>query len=403
MTISGAKNSALKLMAACILAEGSHTLDNVPDIADVQLMAGVLGAIGLQVDRSAAGRLTIERGADLQPEAPYELVERMRASTAVLGPLLATVGEARVAMPGGDDFGTRPIDMHLAGLEALGAHFELTHGDICGRTEGLRGAEITLEYPSVGATENLLMAAVLAEGHTSILNAAREPEIADLAAFLNRMGATVVGAGTSRIDIDGVSELRAVTHSVVPDRLEVATYLAAVAVAGGELVLHGTRADHIELLVDRMGTMGVRISPEGESLWAMSTQRPRATSLATLPYPGLATDFLPLLVAVLCYADGTSFATENVFAGRFGYVGELARMGARIRVEDHHLIIEGSESLSGAPVRAPDIRAGAALLVAGLGAEGTTEIHGGEHIDRGYESIDRKLSEVGANVERLAE
>lgn len=399
--ISGAKNSALKLMAACLLAEGTYTIANVPNIGDVTLMTGVLEAIGVQVHQLGDNRIEVTRGPDLQPEAPYELVERMRASTAVLGPLLATVGEARVAMPGGDDFGARPIDMHLAGLEALGATFELSHGDICGRTEALVGAEIALDYPSVGATENLLMAAVLAKGHTSILNAAREPEIADLAAFLNRMGATVVGAGTSRIDIDGADHLEAVTHSVVPDRLEVATFLAALGITGGELTLHHTRPDHIELLIERMGAMGMRISPEGDSIWAMSRSRPRATDLATLPYPGLATDFLPLLVAVLCFGDGTSFATENVFAGRFGYVGELARMGAQVRVEDHHLIIDGVESLSGAPVRAPDIRAGAALLVAGLGAMGTTEIRGGEHIDRGYESIHEKFGALGATVERL--
>lgn len=402
--ISGAKNSALKLMAACLLAEGTHTLRNVPDIADVTLMSGVLEAIGLSITRKQEDHTTtlvIERGPDVQPEAPYELVEKMRASTAVLGPLLATVGEARVAMPGGDDFGARPIDMHLAGLEALGASFELSHGDIFGTTDGLVGAEIALDYPSVGATENLLMAAVLASGSTTIINAAREPEIADLASFLNRMGATVVGAGTSRIDIVGVPELRAVEHTVVPDRLEVGTFLAALGIAGGELTLHNTRPDHLEMLVDRLGAMGLRISPEGDSLWAMSRSRPRATDVATLPYPGLATDFLPLLVAVLCFADGTSYATENVFAGRFGYVGEFARMGAGIRVEDHHLVIDGVESLSGAPVRAPDIRAGAALVVAGLGAEGITEVRDGYHIDRGYERLEEKLRAIGAPVERV--
>ncbi|MFV0316603.1 MAG: UDP-N-acetylglucosamine 1-carboxyvinyltransferase [Microthrixaceae bacterium] len=402
--ISGAKNSALKLMAACLLAEGTHTLANVPDIADVTLMTGVLEATGLTVTPTRDdGRttLSIERGPEVRPEAPYELVEKMRASTAVLGPLLATVGEARVAMPGGDDFGARPIDMHLAGLEALGARFELSHGDIIGTTDGLVGAEIALEYPSVGATENLLMAAVLAKGSTTIINAAREPEIADLASLLNRMGGAVVGAGTSRIDIEGVEELRAVSHSVVPDRLEVGTFLAALGVAGGEVTLHGTRADNLEMLVDRMGAMGLRISPEGDSLWAMSRSRPHATDVATLPYPGLATDFLPVLVSVLCLAEGTSYATENVFAGRFGYVGELARMGARVRVEDHHLVIDGVETLSGAPVRAPDIRAGAALVVAGLGAEGTTEIRDGYHIDRGYERLDEKLSALGAPVERV--
>jgi UDP-N-acetylglucosamine 1-carboxyvinyltransferase len=399
--INGAKNSALKLMAACVLAEGTHVLNNVPDIADVTLMTGVLEAIGLTVCRRDDGAMEVVRDGPLQPEAPYELVEQMRASTAVLGPLLAAVGEAHVAMPGGDDFGARPIDIHLRGLEALGAEFELSHGVIHGRTAGLVGSEIVLDYPSVGATENLLMAAVLAEGHTVITNAAREPEIADIAAFLNRMGARVVGAGSARIDVDGVAELRAVEHRVVPDRLEVATFLAALGVAGGELTLTDTRPDHLELLVDRMGSMGIRISPDGDNLWAMRTSPLKATDVATLPYPGLATDFLPLLVAVLCFAEGTSYATENVFAGRFGYVGELARMGAQIKVEDHHLVIDGVDHLSGAPVRAPDIRAGAALIVAALGAEGETIVRDGEHVDRGYEDLDTRLRAIGADVLRM--
>ena len=398
--ISGAKNSALKLMAACVLAEGDHVLRNVPDIVDVSLMAAVLEAIGLRVELKDA-TAAVSRGPELLPEAPYELVEKMRASTALLGPMLAVSGEARIAMPGGDDFGARPIDMHLAGLEQLGAHFELEHGDIKGSTDGLRGAEIVLDYPSVGATENLLMAAVLAEGHTVIMNAAREPEIADLAAMLNRMGAQVVGAGSPRIDIDGVGELRAVSHSVVPDRLEAATYLAAVGVAGGELTLTNTRLDHMEMLVDRMGAMGIRISPDGDDLWAMARSRPKPADVATLPYPGLATDFLPLLVAVQCFATGTSYATENIFSGRFGYVGELARMGAHIKVEDHHLVIDGTEALSGAPVRALDIRAGAALVVAALGAEGETVVRDGQHIDRGYEDLAAKMQAVGADVVRV--
>jgi UDP-N-acetylglucosamine 1-carboxyvinyltransferase len=401
VTIGGAKNSALKLMAACVLAPGRHLLRNVPDIADVDMMAGVLEALGMQVRRREDGAMEILRGEEVTPEAPYELVERMRASTAVLGPLLAAVGEARVAMPGGDDFGSRPIDMHLAGLEALGATFELSHGVIHGRAGRLEGAEIVLGYPSVGATENLLMAAVLAEGRTFIRNAAREPEIADLAAFLNRMGARVLGAGSPTIEVDGVRELRAVEHTVVPDRLEVATFLAALGVAGGELTLHHTRADHLEMLIDKMGAMGLRISPEGDSVWAMQRGRPHPVDVATLPYPGLATDFLPLLVAVLCFAEGTSYATENVFAGRFGYVGELARMGAQLRVEDHHLVVDGVERLSGAPVRALDIRAGAAIVVAALGADGETVVHDGQHIDRGYEDFAGKLRAIGADVERV--
>ena len=397
--ISGAKNSALKLMAASVLCEGCHVLRNVPDIADVTLMAGVLEALGVSVRRRGSS-LEILREEKVTPVAPYELVERMRASTAVIGPLLAACGEAHVAMPGGDDFGSRPIDMHLVGLEALGATFELRHGIIHGRAEQLRGAEVVLEYPSVGATENLLMAGVLARGRTVVRNAAREPEIADLAAFLNRMGARVLGAGSSNVEIEGVEELRAVEHQVVPDRLEVATYLGALGVAGGEITLRNVRPDHLEMLIEKLGAMGMRVSPEGDGLWAMQRGRPRAVDVATLPYPGIATDFLPLLVAVLSVAEGTSYATENVFSGRFGYVGELARMGAAIRVEGHHLVIDGVERLSGAPVRAPDIRAGAALVVGALGAEGQTTVLGGEHIDRGYEDLAGKLRRLGADVRR---
>ncbi len=398
--VGGAKNSALKLMAACVLAEGRYVLRNVPDIADVATMGQLLEAMGMSVRRREDGALEVVRPAVITPEAPYELVERMRASSAVLGPLLAAVGQARVAMPGGDDFGSRPIDMHLSGLESLGATFELTHGMIEGRADRLRGAEVVLDYPSVGATENLLMAGVLASGRTTVQNAAREPEIADLAAFLNRMGARVLGAGSPTITIDGVAELRAVEHTVIPDRIEAATFLAAVAVAGGELTLRGARADHLEILIERMGRMGVRISPEADGIWAMAPARPRATDVATLPYPGLATDHLPLLVAVLSVAEGTSYATENVFAGRFRYVGELARMGARVRVDGHHLVIDGVERLSGAPVRAVDIRAGAALVVAALRADGETVVHDAEHVDRGYEGFIDKLRAVGADVER---
>lgn len=402
VTISGAKNSALKLMAACVLAEGRYVLRNVPEIADVSIMGRLLGAMGMDVRRRSDGALEVVRGASVVPEAPYELVEQMRASSAVLGPLLASVGEARVALPGGDDFGTRPIDMHLAGLEAMGARFELAHGVIVARCEGrLRGTEVVLGYPSVGATENLLMAGVLAEGRTTVVNAAREPEIADLAAFLNRMGARILGAGSPTITIDGVTELRAVEHTVIPDRVEVATFLAALGVAHGELDLVGARHDHLDLLVEKLGHMGLRISPGEDGLWAMAHGRPKPVDVATLPYPGLATDYLPLLVTVLCLAEGTSYATENVFSGRFRYVGELARMGANVQVDDHHLVIDGVERFSSAPVRAVDIRAGAAMVIAGLGGDGETVVHDAHHVDRGYEGFVEKLRAVGADVERV--
>lgn len=400
VVISGAKNSVLKLMAATVLAEGRYVLRNVPDISDVTIMGRLLEAMGMSVRRREDAALEIVRGPDVVAEAPYELVEQMRASTAVLGPLLAGVGRARVALPGGDDFGSRPVDMHLASLEALGATFTLSHGMIEGHAEKLIGAEVVLEYPSVGATENLLMAGATARGTTTVRNAAREPEISDLAAFLNRMGARVLGAGSPTIVIEGVDELRAVEHTVIPDRVEVVTFLAAVAVAGGEVTLRGARADHVDLLIEKMGRMGLRISPEADGLWAMSSGRPRPIDVATLPYPGIATDYLPMLVAVMCLADGTSYATENVFAGRFRYVGELARMGADIRVEGHHLVIDGVERLSGAPVRAVDIRAGAAMAIAALAADGETTIHDAGPIDRGYESFVDKLSGLGADITR---
>ena len=400
VVISGAKNSVLKLMAATVLAEGRYVLRNVPDISDVTIMGRLLEAMGMSVRRREDAALEIVRGPDVVAEAPYELVEQMRASTAVLGPLLAGVGRARVALPGGDDFGSRPVDMHLASLEALGASFALSHGMIEGHAEKLIGAEVVLEYPSVGATENLLMAGATARGTTTVRNAAREPEISDLAAFLNRMGARVLGAGSPTIVIEGVDELRAVEHTVIPDRVEVVTFLAAVAVAGGEVTLRGARADHVDLLIEKMGRMGLRISPEADGLWAMSSGRPRPIDVATLPYPGIATDYLPMLVAVMCLADGTSYATENVFAGRFRYVGELARMGADIRVEGHHLVIDGVERLSGAPVRAVDIRAGAAMAIAALAADGETTIHDAGPIDRSYESFVEKLSGLGADITR---
>ncbi len=388
-------------MAACVLAEGRYVLRNVPVISDVEYMCALLEAMGMQTRRREDGALEIIRGSQVIPEAPYELVERMRASSAVLGPLLAAMGEARVAMPGGDDFGARPIDMHLQGLEALGAEFTLSHGMIHARAERLVGTEVVLDYPSVGATENLLMAAVLAEGRTTVRNAAREPEIADLGAFLNRMGGQILGAGSSVVTIDGVSDLRAVEHTVIPDRIEVATFLSVLGVAGGELTLHHVRPDHLDLLVEKLGAMGIRISPEPDGLWAMASGRPRPTNVATLPYPGLATDYLPLLVALQCFNTGTSYATENVFSGRFRYVGELARMGAQVRVDGHHLVIDGVARLSGAPVRALDIRAGAALVVAALGADGETVIADAHHLDRGYEGLTDRLSAIGVQIERL--
>jgi UDP-N-acetylglucosamine 1-carboxyvinyltransferase len=400
VAIGGAKNSALKLMAATCLAEGRFVLRNVPAISDVECMSDLLRSMGMTVERTEPDVLTIDRPAAIVPEARYELVERMRASIVVLGPLLAREGRARVALPGGDDFGPRPIDMHLKGLEQLGATFETSHGYIEASGGQLLGAEILLEYPSVGATENALMAAVLAKGTTVIENAAREPEIADLAAFLNRMGAQVLGAGSSTIRVEGVEELAPVEHSVIPDRIEAATFLAAVGVCGGEVTLEGARADHIDMLIEKLGDMGMRISPEQGGLWAMAPARLRATDVATLPYPGIATDYKPLFVTLLAVADGVGIVTENIFSGRFRYIDELVRMGADIRTDARHAVVRGQPQLSGAPVKATDIRAGAALVIAGLRADGETIVHGAEHIDRGYGDFVGKLRSLGADVAR---
>jgi UDP-N-acetylglucosamine 1-carboxyvinyltransferase len=399
--LQGAKNSALKVMAATLLAEGEYVLHDVPRIADVDIMGELLESMGLTVARRPDGAMVIARPAECLPEAPYELVERMRASIVVLGPLLGRFGRARVPLPGGDDFGSRPIDMHLAGLERMGAEFQIVHGVIEARCPVLLGARVMLEFPSVGATENILMAAVLAKGATVIENAAREPEIADLAAFLNRMGAKVSGAGTSTIAVEGVTQLAAVEHTVIPDRIEAATYLAAVALAGGEITVERARADHMDMLIHKLGEMGLQISSTADGLWARRAGRVRAVDVSTLPYPGVATDYKPFLVAMLSVADGAGIVTENLYgANRYTYVAELQRMGADITVADHHAVVRGVPRLSGAPVKAHDIRAGAALVVAGLAADGETVVSDAHHIDRGYEDFAVKLSTLGADVRR---
>lgn len=396
--VSGAKNSVLKLLGATLLAEGTHTLRNVPRIADVETMCDLLVSMGVGVERQG-DTLQVHRPAEIVPEAPYELVERMRASIVVLGPLLARVGSARVSLPGGDDFGTRPVDDHLSGLERLGATFELAHGVIDGRADRLLGTRVMLEVPSHTATDTLLMAAVLAKGTTVIENAAREPEVADLAAFLNRMGAQVVGAGSSTIVVEGVDELTPVQHEVIPDRVEAATFLAAVAIAGGEITIAGARPDHMDMLIAKLGEMGMRISPTIGGLWASAPGRPRAADVSTLPYPGVATDYMPLLVAILAVADGVGIVTENLYgANRFAYVAELCRMGADVRVQGHHAVVRGVERLSAAPVKAPDLRAGAALVLAGLAGDGETVVSDAFHLERGYEDLAAKLASLGADI-----
>ena len=404
VVVHGAKNSVLKLMAATILAEGRHVLTNVPKIRDVAIMAEMLEALGIQVTTSGPHELTIDTPAtsSLSVVAPYELVEKMRASIVVLGPLLARCGRATVSMPGGDDFGSRPIDYHLHGVEEMGAAFTSAHGFINGEVAGgrLHGAVLGLEFPSHTTTDNLLMAAVLADGVTVIENAAREPEVVDLANFLISMGAKIEGAGTSRITVTGVDVLTPVTHAVVGDRVVAATYLTAVAMTEGAITVHGVTASDLEMLLAKLHQVGVQIDANGSTVTATMEQRLVATDFATLPYPGVATDYTPCLVAALSIASGVSFVTENLFAGRFRYVDELRRMGADIRSDGHHLVIRGCDLLSGARVKSHDIRAGAAVLLAGLVADGETVIDDDGHVDRGYEDLPGTLASLGGKVER---
>ncbi len=400
--VQGAKNSALKLMAATLLTAGTTRLRNVPRIADVVAMSEVLEAIGAEVGREDDGALRIDTPERCTPIAPYELVERLRASVVVLGPLLARHGSARVSMPGGDDFGQRPIDIHLRALSELGAELSVEHGYVEARCDRLVGRRIVLEYPSHTATDNVLMAAVLAKGTTVIENAAREPEVQDLAALLVSMGARIDGAGTARVEVEGVDELRPAEHHTVSDRIEAVTYLAATGLAGGDVTVLGADAAHLDMTLEKLSRMGLEIEPLIGGVRAASDgSRLRSVDFATLPYPGVATDYKPLLMSMLSVASGVAIVTENIYAGRFKYVDELCRMGADIRTEGHHAVVRGVPRLSGAPVRAPDIRAGAALVLAGLVADGETLVTGGEHIERGYEDLGGKLAALGADVERL--
>ena len=402
--VSGAtKNAGLKQMAAALLAPGTTILRNVTPVADLDIMLDVMRAIGAGVEWGDTDELHIDASGKLAPEAPYELVTRMRASINVLGPLLARCGEARVAMPGGDNIGSRKLDMHFRGLEAMGAELSVVHGFIEARCNALGGARIVLEFPSVGATENLLTAAVLAKGETIIENAAREPEISDLAGFLNRMGARVHGAGTSTIEVDGVDGLAPVESTLMGDRIEAGTFLMACGVAGGEITIEGTELAHLEMVVIKLVEMGLDVRQTPDGLHVRADERLHAVDVATLPYPGFATDFMPLAVALLATADGTAIVTENVFDNRFSFVDELNRMGADIRNEGRHAVVRGVPRLSAAPVRALDVRAGAALVLAGLRADGETAVLDPYHVDRGYPDLPGQLRRLGADVDRAAD
>jgi UDP-N-acetylglucosamine 1-carboxyvinyltransferase len=397
VTISGAKNATLKLMAASLMIPGEVVLTRVPSIRDVFLMAQVLERLGAKVAFND-GRLTIDCSDEPAEETPYELVTRMRASIQVLGPLLARLGRARVAMPGGDAIGSRPIDLHVQGLERMGAKFTAEHGYVEGMAHRLRGTRVLLEFPSVGATENLLMAAATADGTTVIENAAREPEIQDLAAFLRAAGADIRGEGTPTIEIRGVRGLGAIEHEVIPDRIEAGTYAIGAAATRGDITLKDMRPDHMELPLNKLEDIGAEVQRGDDEVRIAMSRRPSSMDLVTLPYPGFPTDLQPPMMVLLAQADGSSILTENVFEARFLFVDELNRMGSHIRVEGHHAVIRGVERLSGAPVRSPDIRAGAALVLGGLCADGPTEVFDEGHIERGYEDFERKLNELNAGI-----
>jgi len=400
--IAGAKNSALKLMSAALLADGRTTLRNVPRIQDCITMVEVLEHLGV-VCTWDDGALVLETAGVRPVETPYELVSRMRASILVLGPLLATFGTAKVAMPGGCNIGSRAIDLHIRGLEKMGARFHSEHGFLIGETNGLRGAVVNLDFPSVGATENVLMAAVAARGTTVIENAAREPELVDLANLLSEMGARIDGVGTPTIEIEGVEGFGPVDHTVIPDRVEAGTFAIAACATGGRVVLDGARSDHLDLVLSKLADAGADVlATEGGVAVSMGS-RPRCVDLVTLPYPGFPTDLQPQMMALLAAAEGTSIVTENVFESRFMFVDELNRMGADIRTEGHHAVLRGVGRLSAAPVRALDIRAGAAMVVAALSADGVTEIENMYHVDRGYQDFEAKLTSLGAVLRRERE
>jgi UDP-N-acetylglucosamine 1-carboxyvinyltransferase len=402
VSCSGAKNSALKLLAASLLAPGTHVLTRVPDIADVQWFCDVIRQLGARVERTGPGALEVTVPERLGVEAPYELVSRMRASTAVLGPLLAREGRAHVALPGGCNVGQRGMDLHFRGLEQLGASVKVAHGFIEAHcAQGLRGAVVTFDFPSHGATENLIMAGALARGRTIIENASREPEIVDLAEFLTECGASISGAGTHTIEIDGVEGLRPATFEVMPDRMEAATFLFAAAATHGDVTVRDMDPTQLDVVLAKLEEAGALLDVGEGSVRLSMGGRPRAVDISTLPYPGFPTDLQPLAIAMLCTADGLSIVTENVHDSRFSYVSELARMGANIRIEGHYAVVRGTDELTGAPVRATDLRAGASLVVAALSAQGSTVVEEILHIDRGHERLEEKLSGLGAEIRRV--
>ena len=404
VTISGAKNAVLPIIVGALLAEDITVLHDVPKLSDVATIKEVLEILGAKITFENH-TMTIDSRDLNNWDAPYNYVQKMRASVLIMGPLLARLGKAKISMPGGCAIGTRPIDLHLKGLEALGADIQINHGDMNAVVPGgkLKGNRIYLDFPSVGATEHIMMAATTAEGTTVIENAAEEPEIVDLANFLNSMGANVRGAGTNVIKIEGVEKLHGTTYTIIPDRIEAGSYMIAAAITGGDLLVKNVIIDHIKPLIAKMIECGVEIIEEGSNLRVRSNGRLKAVDIKTMPYPGFPTDVQAQFMALMTVAEGTSVFTETVFENRFMHADELRRMGANIKIDGRNAIVEGVSRLTGCKVKATDLRAGAALIIAALAAEGQTEITELQYIDRGYEDLIEKFQTIGADIVRISD
>ena len=401
VSVPGAKNSVLKLMAASLLAVGKTTITNVPDILDVEIMSDLLSRLGCSVER-IGNVVTIDVPEKLNVRADYDLVRKMRASINVLGPLVARAKAAEVALPGGDAIGPRPLNFHISGLEALGADAQIEHGYVIAKApNGLVGAEIQLDFPSVGATENIMTAAVLAKGRTIIENAAREPDLVDLGQFLVQMGAKIEGLGTNQIRIDGVTKLQPTTHATIPDRIITGTWAFAAAITQGDILIKNANPAHLDLPLEKLTIAGAIVTNSDDGLRVRMEHRPKSIDVSTLPYPGFPTDLQPMVIALNSIAEGNALVTENVFEGRFMFVNELARLGAKIQIDGHHAAVTGVKQLSGAPVVATDIRAGVGLVLAALVSEGETIVEDAFHIDRGFPNFAEQLCALGANVTRI--
>lgn len=402
VTISGAKNAVLPIIVGTLLAEDITVLHDVPKLSDVATIKEVLEILGAKVELHDH-TMTVDSRNLNNYNAPYNYIQKMRASVLIMGPLLARLGKAKISMPGGCAIGTRPIDLHLKGLEALGADIQINHGDMNATAINgkLKGARIYLDFPSVGATEHIMMAAATAEGTTIIENAAEEPEIVDLANFLNSMGASIRGAGTNVIKIEGVAKLHGTTYTIIPDRIEAGSYMIAAAITGGDLLVKNVIIDHIKPLIAKLEECGMEIREEGNNLRMIGKQPLKAVDIKTMPYPGFPTDMQAQFMALMTVAEGTSVFTETVFENRFMHADELRRMGANIKIDGRSAIVEGVPRLTGCKVKATDLRAGAALIIAALVAEGQTEITELHHIDRGYEDLIKKFQTIGADIVRI--